>query len=298
MILPNEVIIELTNECNLDCDFCFNSDSGSELPIKSVIEILDEISQGGVKAVRFTGGEPLLYKGILSVVKHAKTNGLKVILNTNATQDITAISGYVDLFLFSFHDINQFHNLNKTVSGIENKSMIATIAVRDNIKELGRYYDCISEIKPYDWFVLRPLPNTDFNVTDVKELVKKIIHLNQKHKMNCRIANAIPFCSITEEISQVSTGGLFDSGYTRILVDSLGKIRPDYSSDIVIGNISINSVIEAWNSSKMLDLRSYKLVPRECKDCFYLDKCKGGLVFSENLRNFDNIQLNSPKVHR
>jgi len=57
-----EVIIELTGKCNLDCSFCYNKNKKSSLDTNKIFEILEQIKRDGIKAVRFTGGEPFLRK--------------------------------------------------------------------------------------------------------------------------------------------------------------------------------------------------------------------------------------------
>lgn len=61
---PKEIPIEVTLRCNLSCEFCFNKDyrTKKELDTGSLKKIIDNISEAGIDAVRFTGGEPLLRK--------------------------------------------------------------------------------------------------------------------------------------------------------------------------------------------------------------------------------------------
>jgi len=87
--LPEEVVIEITTKCNLDCYFCFNRNvlkqRGKEISKDKVISIIDETHKAGIKIIRFTGGEPLLHPNIWELLEYAKSKGFEVRLNTNGT---------------------------------------------------------------------------------------------------------------------------------------------------------------------------------------------------------------------
>ena len=60
-VLPEEVRVELTSDCNLNCVFCFSSDRDkNQLSKKQIFLFIDDVKESGIKAIRFTGGEPFL----------------------------------------------------------------------------------------------------------------------------------------------------------------------------------------------------------------------------------------------
>ena len=82
------VYIELTRNCNLFCKHCLNNSGkkvDNELTKQEVIDLINELSLSGVQEIRFTGGEPLLFKGIYEIINCAHNNGLRTSLGTNAT---------------------------------------------------------------------------------------------------------------------------------------------------------------------------------------------------------------------
>ena len=82
------LLIEITNRCNLNCDYCHSfPNSGSELKLSDerLIELLAECKEENFKSVIISGGEPLLSKRVFTVAKTAKTLGLKTDLCTNGT---------------------------------------------------------------------------------------------------------------------------------------------------------------------------------------------------------------------
>ena len=85
--------ISLTDRCNLRCIYCMPEHGVKSIPRESVLT-LEEVhkaiecaSQLGIKHIRFTGGEPTVRKGLLSLIERtAQTPGIEsVALTTNAT---------------------------------------------------------------------------------------------------------------------------------------------------------------------------------------------------------------------
>ena len=86
----SSVKLELTNFCNHDCHFCayrrvVQDPARKEmLPTARVLELIDELSAGGVKAVMFTGGgEPLLHPDLEDIFARCRTHHLAHALITN-----------------------------------------------------------------------------------------------------------------------------------------------------------------------------------------------------------------------
>ena len=84
--------ISLTDRCNLRCIYCMPEHGVKSIPRESVLT-LEEVhkaiecaSQLGIKHIRFTGGEPTVRKGLLSLIERtAQTPGIEsVALTTNA----------------------------------------------------------------------------------------------------------------------------------------------------------------------------------------------------------------------
>jgi MoaA/NifB/PqqE/SkfB family radical SAM enzyme len=99
----------LTYKCNSRCTYCDIPIKAENIGIKEtspeiIIENLAALKRLGVKVVDFTGGEPLLYRHIVTVLKAAKQMGLMVSLaNTGTLYPRIAknIAGLVDDLKFS-----------------------------------------------------------------------------------------------------------------------------------------------------------------------------------------------------
>jgi len=93
---PYVVSWNLTYRCNLACEHCYLDAGGaplvgtenfadrSELGTEECFRVIDEISAFAPECVTIlTGGEPLLRRDILEIVRRASERGLWVVVGTN-----------------------------------------------------------------------------------------------------------------------------------------------------------------------------------------------------------------------
>ena len=88
---PGSVRVSLTDRCDLACVYCRPSRQDgyldSRLDQSGWRSMLEGLAEAGVRRVRFTGGEPLLYRALEEVVAHAARLGFEdIALTTNATR--------------------------------------------------------------------------------------------------------------------------------------------------------------------------------------------------------------------
>jgi radical SAM protein with 4Fe4S-binding SPASM domain len=86
---PREVWIEPTNHCNLKCIMCPQSknDVGERglMDFRLFEKIIDQCSKFQPFIQLFMGGESLIHKDIVRMIRCIKDNGMNVLLATNAT---------------------------------------------------------------------------------------------------------------------------------------------------------------------------------------------------------------------
>jgi radical SAM protein with 4Fe4S-binding SPASM domain len=303
---PGEIVLEVTDRCNLDCFFCFNklyvADRGkrAELGTTQLKFIIDKIQSSGVDVIRFTGGEPLLRKDIFDLMEHARKKKLKVWLNTNGTlidrANAQRIADCVDDVLIPLNAYSAAHE--KSVTGTDSfkrkfKSIrllkksglkrirCGTIATKENIINFDKIYEIVRRLEVFNWELFRPIPLSRDALTmdhrDLALLVEKLLTLKRFRKNQYKIANALPFCGYDpDKVARVSLGGGFDDGHSRFVVDTAGIARPMYYLTENIGDIFRDSVPAIWNNAFMRQMRALKFMPPECLDCRYARMCKGG----------------------
>ena len=296
--LPKEIVLEITQNCNLNCPVCFRQHRKKELTLNKIKKVIDECVGLGIKTIRFTGGEPLLYRDIRAALSYAKGKGLYVILNTNATildeRIKTTLKNCADNMLISFQGFNSdsekrltrctFNFKTKLKNIIElnyfiPKVRLGTVVSRTLRDNFSNYYYLIKKLNIKDWELFRPMRNTgedEFNINreDLIEIMRSIKKLNKDNKMNLKIANAVPFC-ITGDFNLAHftlLGAEADDGHSRLILDAEGFFKPSYFVNKDLGM----KIKKAWQNPFLKKLRSLKFLPQKCETCFYLKWCKGG----------------------
>lgn len=289
--LPNEIIIELTDECNYNCDFCmkreYSHKKTHDISFNELKKILLDMKNSNIKTVRFTGGEPFLYAEFEEVLKFAKSLNLKVIVNTNGSLiDSCNINLFknIDIVLFSWHNLEDSYNLFEIIKKImeyKTEIMICTILIEKNIFNIKEFYKFF--IKNFlrlggkiEWFFLRNVETKCLSKDKInlKIAINSIYFLNKRLKLDIKIANSLPFCFLGEresfKISKICSGGYSDCGRTRLFIDSDGNYKLDYFTSI-IANIYDAKILSVWNNRPKVSLL------RKCNTCIYLNKCQGAL---------------------
>lgn len=85
--LPLAVLAEVTHRCPLQCPYCSNpldlQRAGDELSRAEWLRVIDELAAIGVLQLHFSGGEPLIRKDLVDLVRHAGKAGLYTNLITS-----------------------------------------------------------------------------------------------------------------------------------------------------------------------------------------------------------------------
>ncbi len=80
-------IIEITGQCNLQCNICFAiSPSGDHVPFEQITSMIDAYVsyENGPELLQLSGGEPTLHPEIIEIVQYAKSLGIQdVAVSTN-----------------------------------------------------------------------------------------------------------------------------------------------------------------------------------------------------------------------
>jgi uncharacterized radical SAM superfamily Fe-S cluster-containing enzyme len=80
-------VVEVTEDCNLSCSFCFASSGpgGKQKSFEEVVDLLEVVKrEGGTRPVQFSGGEPTVREDLPELVARAREMGFEhVQVNTN-----------------------------------------------------------------------------------------------------------------------------------------------------------------------------------------------------------------------
>src|SRR3954454_24068396 len=89
--VASDLRVSLTDRCNLRCSYCMPAEGLDWLPDDTVLtddEVVRLVRIGvellGIREVRFTGGEPLVSRGLVDIVRRTSALGVETSLTTNA----------------------------------------------------------------------------------------------------------------------------------------------------------------------------------------------------------------------
>ena len=89
--VATDLRVSLTDRCNLRCNYCMPAEGLDWLPTEQTLtddEVVRLVTIGvellGITEVRFTGGEPLLRRGLVDIVRRTHDLGVETSLTTNA----------------------------------------------------------------------------------------------------------------------------------------------------------------------------------------------------------------------
>lgn len=295
--IPREIVIEVTTRCNLNCRTCTLDKSKSlNVTLKTAKGIMDDCKALGIKAVRFTGGEPILNRDIGKMLKLAKENNFYVLFNTNATaitsSALKLLEKNVDNVLISLQGFNQKTDRILTGSNVDFNRKIAniirlkaripitrvgTVISKTLITNLDKYYRLLKRIGIDNWELYRPMVKSktkEFEISK-KDLIKvmRFLFVLKNKGMKVKIANPLPFC-ITKDINLALTtllGAGADDGHSRIVWDARGYFKPSYFIDKDLGR----AIKESWENPFLEKIKSLDYLPLKCKKCNHLKWCKG-----------------------
>ncbi len=83
------VVWNVTRRCNLKCVHCYSRSEdlnyGGELSLDQGKALIDDMAEFGAPVILFSGGEPLIRRDILDLIRYAVSRGRRAVVSTNGT---------------------------------------------------------------------------------------------------------------------------------------------------------------------------------------------------------------------
>lgn len=193
--------ISVTDRCNLRCVYCMpeegieNISHEEILSYDEIIKICKCIANLGIKKIKITGGEPLVRKDIINLIKDIKS--------INGIEEVTITTNGVLLYEMS-EDLYE--------AGID--------AVNISLDTLDR--DKFSKITRRDKF------------ENVSKAIYKLIHLGVKVKINCLAIKEHNFKEIVK-IAAYSKYDNIDVRFIELMPIGYGKNYTGISNEVILG---------------------------------------------------------------
>lgn len=285
---PIKVRIESTNRCNLHCIMCPTgcSDNRSDtgfMDFGLYEKIVDEARNFPYPTwlILYLGGEPLLHKDLVRMIKLAKSKRLYCRFSTNATlltmykTDELLKSG-LDCIDLSFDDVspNEYQLMRRGASYFKTYYNII------HFLEQKKHFDLLHPLVTIDSLRLREdgmykggkvAPSKEFRRLfagyDVQNIAVMWAHL-----WAGEFAEKPPYTYTRKENGYT---GKCILPWTDLTMNWKGQVVAccyDLKYDYVIGDVNKNSLLEVWNSDRMVELRK-KLLAGEYADLTLCRSC-------------------------
>ncbi len=138
-LVPETVEIEITRKCNFRCIHCCREcpTNDREFDRRDIIRIIRSLGELGSANLTLTGGEPLLYEGIIDILKEAKSQYLSVTILTNGSRlsDVSFlrdIMKYVGSFQLSIYGPSA--HIHDRVTGVRGSFFLLLRALENIMK--------------------------------------------------------------------------------------------------------------------------------------------------------------------
>jgi cyclic pyranopterin phosphate synthase len=95
----------LTDRCNFKCPYCrgLSSDISGDLPLWKAKFIVQSWIMNGLKNIRFSGGEPTLYKGLQNLIYMCNINSVEhIAISTNGSANFEIYQELINLGVNDF----------------------------------------------------------------------------------------------------------------------------------------------------------------------------------------------------
>lgn len=286
---PINVEVNLTDICNLKCNYCFCDHRGNDIiDINTVLSFLKDYKRMGGKSITFSGGgEPTLHKDFSKIVEYAKSLDLDLGLITNGTFNNNLIHVINDNFKWirisldtlnydEYFKIKKVNKLGRVLSNIdlfttlEHKckvgincnvnSDMSLVNVKDLIGNLCDMVDYIQFRPVLPRFIHKEKVNLNDKVWDYLKTVnnKKVVVSFDKFIDLINDNKYFPFKSCEGHfISPI----LDASGDFRVCMYHPGN------DNFKFGNIYDNNLEYIWNSEKRKNVIKYVRNHNYYKNC-------------------------------
>lgn len=283
--IPINVQFEITQKCNFDCYYCYekNLRSSKEINLEQVKNILDQLEAMGILFVELTGGEPLVRKEFLEILRYMNQKGFFISIITNGSCLTEEMAKEM---------------ANGNVASIRLSLLAGEENVCDKLTNVqGSFQKTIGAAK------LLKKYNIPFTLTSV--ITKENVNLYEEYKqleeeLGIKISygmnvgttltgyDPVKQYELTMEHAKmlepfIKTNGKVDNnaeyicgaGKCKFAIDNQGNIIPCAKSRSIIGNILEEKFEDIWNSERLKRVLEQELTRNEkCLKCEKRNYCE------------------------
>lgn len=291
--IPLFLTLELTKKCPLNCIHCYLPTSHKiekikkEIDIGDIKKIIPQLKKLKTMFVTLTGGEVLLLKDIVDIVKIFIDNNFSVkifsslyIKNKEILKELYK-AGLIEVEVSLYgrekahNKITGYKSFNTTVSNIlyarelgykiTTKTPLMNVNIKDIkwIYKFSRKHQLEFQIDP----VITPMDNGNKKPLEYQPSSDEIYSI-----LSDRNINNFDFENFKCGTSQkyIPCGALKNL----FAIDSYGNILPCLAFPYKLGNIKKDDIYRLWNSAKVKKIRKqFEKEPDVCRKCLYRGYC-------------------------
>ena len=274
-----KIYIEITNICNLNCEFCPDTSRKKQfMNLQNFEEIIKKIHNHTKLVALHVKGEPLLHSDLKEILKILEKYNLKTNITTNGTLikdklEVIKNSNAVRQINFSLHSITQNKNLDKQYLN----EIFESVEELDNI------------LISYRLWNLKNIKNNDINSDIIKgiEYYYNISNLNEQLLENefIKLRESV-FINQDKEFEwpDINKKTIIEKGRCLALKEQIGilvdgTVVPcclDNSGDIPLGNIFEETLEDILNKSESKTIKKNFengiITCNLCKTCGFLKR--------------------------
>lgn len=298
---PTRIELELTEQCNLKCKFCYNTQN--PLISEDPFHIIELLEKEGVSEIILTGGEPMTHPKFFEILDACSKTFVKTMIQTNGTyidKEIAELFFQKNVFgvNVSLHGKKESHERLTLIDESYEKAFYALkyltdsnvraasnfVLTKENIHDFAPTMEDLFNINVREMTLTRFTPtgigaNNDDLTISHKDLIDALFLADdfmKGHKdFYIILANAIPYCALPKELKHFSEYCHF--GASRFYIDINGNVLMCGMSREKIGNIFEKGFTEIKASSELYCSHVCgEDVPDYCKKCEFFKVCRGG----------------------
>lgn len=315
IILPYQLSVETTNQCQLKCKHCYNKSGlkrAEELTVDELIIILEQYKDLGGTSIMLTGGEIFLKNDVIKLIDYVANNFIRVVVLTNGytlTNNIlnklieyrNKIGIQISLDgMEENHDYirgvdgafkSSINNIKKLVSSGISVSVACTLNER-NVIDLPKLVKIVKDVgcSSINIGAVSSIGRAEENGLSSVQLIKNLKEIisdmrNKYEDVNFKVGESIDeYKDEVIDINGVKYDNKCGAGYKILHIFSDGRVGlcPSHGSIIDkfnLGNLKCNTLAEILNYENLKYVMDIPNPTRDlCGCCAYYEECAQCIV--------------------
>src|SRR6266508_4345161 len=299
---PPHMSVELTEACNLRCDYCYRESDATKLshmPTDALVGLLEKLWGAGLRSVELTGGEPLLHKDFRRILALCAERFEMVGVLTNGTRltdDLAqqfAEMGEKLMYSVSLDaSTPEAHDARRGVKGAwarttRNVARLAALGVGIRVSMVvdeRNFYDLENTLllakslgaRAFSYSPLLPLGRgkemfrTTWKIPG-EEVFAKESEIAERYKGFLGVLSEEAACEVEGEDG-------CGAGYRTFAMDPWGNVRPCPTfgvQELVFGNLLKQSLEEVFSHPAVFAMQKLRAPsPAFCSECSHSQFCR------------------------